>query len=314
MSELRFDDRVAIVTGAANGLGREYAILLAARGARVLVNDTGGDTIGRGRSEGPAQAVAAEIERAGGVAAANADTVADSAGGDAIVESALDRWGRVDIVVNNAGIGGAPGVFEDVSDDQLHAVVGTHLFGAFNVLRPAWRAMKKRGYGRVVNTSSATGLGVDGTFDYPAAKTGLIGLTRSLALHGASIGIKVNVVMPMAYTRMAAGVPDPKIRAWMEGTFPARKVAPLVAWLCHEALPVTGEIFSCGAGRAARVMTMVIPGLKEDEPSPESIRDQWECVMSGGDPVVAVDGSADAMLMDDGFAAIGEASLGKESE
>jgi NAD(P)-dependent dehydrogenase (short-subunit alcohol dehydrogenase family) len=309
MSDIRFDDRVAIVTGAGGGLGREYARLLASRGARVLVNDYGGDTRGRGRSVEPAADVVSEIESAGGVAAANAESVAESAGGAAIVQDALDRWGRVDIVVHNAGIGGRIGAFEDLTDETIEAVLGTHLFGAFHVLRPAWRAMKADGYGRIVNTSSATALGIDGSFDYPAAKAGLIGLSRSLALHGKDLGIKVNAIMPLAYTRMAAGVPDQAIREWMEATFPPRKVAALVGWLCHEDVPVSGDIFSVGGGRAARVTTNVYPGFKEAEPTLESIRDHWEDVMRGGDPQIAIDGSTDAAMMDDGYSAIGRASI-----
>jgi NAD(P)-dependent dehydrogenase (short-subunit alcohol dehydrogenase family) len=312
MSELRFDDRVAIVTGAGGGLGREYARLLAARGAKVLVNDYGGDAVGRGRSEAPARAVAEEIVASGGVAAANAESVAESEGGAAIVEDALARWDRVDIVVHNAGIGGGTGAFEDLRDDRMDRVLKTHLYGAFHVLRPAWRLMKARGYGRIVNTSSATALGVDGSFDYPTAKAGLIGLTRSLACEGASLGIRVNAIMPLAYTRMAAGVPNAEIRSWMERTFPPHKVAPLVAWLCHECVPVSGEIFSVGGGRAARVTTNVYPGLKEDEPTPESIRAGWDTVMAGGDPVIALDGSVDAEMMDPGFSALGSASMKDE--
>ncbi len=309
MTELRFEDRVAIVTGAGNGLGREHALLLAARGAHVLVNDYGGDTVGRGRSQGPAESVVAEIHAAGGSAAANAESVAESAGGVAMVADAMDRWGRVDIVVHNAGIGGNTGAFEDVRDDHLDAVLKTHLYGAFHVLRPAWRIMKAQNYGRIVNTSSATALGVDGSFDYPAAKAGLIGLSRSLAREGAPHNIKVNAIMPLAYTRMAAGVPNAEIRAWMEKTFPPHKVAPLVAWLCHETIDVSGDIFSVGGGRAARVTTNVYPGHRLDEPSIEDYRDNWDEVMTGGDPQIAIDGTTDAAMMDSGFAQLGSDSM-----
>lgn len=312
MSELRFDDRVAIVTGAGGGLGREYALLLASRGAKVLVNDYGGDIRGRGRSGGPAAEIVREIEAAGGISAANAESVAESDGGAMIVGDAMDRWGRVDIVVHNAGIGGGFGAFEDLQDKHIEAVLGTHLIGAFNVLRPAWRIMKSQGYGRVVNTSSATALGVEGSFDYPAAKAGLIGLSRSLAMDGRNHGIKVNAIMPLAYTRMAAGIQNKAIRDWMEATFPPRKVAALVAFLCHEDVPVTGDIFSVGGGRAARVTTTVYPGFREDEPSLESIRDHWDDVMAGGDPVIALDGSVDAVMMDEGFSALANASLAKD--
>jgi len=309
MSELRFDERVAIVTGGGNGLGREHALLLAARGARVLVNDYGGDTVGRGRSEGPAQAVVNEIRAAGGEAAANAGSVAESAEGDAIVEQALDEWGRVDVVIHNAGIGGGTGPFEDLSDERMDAVFRTHLYGAIHVLRPAWRAMKAAGYGRIVTTSSATALGVDGSFDYPAAKAGLIGLTRSLAREGREHGIHVNTIMPLAYTRMAAGVPNKEIRDWMSATFPPERVAPLVAWLCHEAAAVSGDIFTVGGGRAARVTTNVYPGYRSQDDRPESFRDHWNEVMSGGDPEIALDGSVDAAMMDPGYASLGSASM-----
>jgi len=308
-TELRFDDRVAIVTGGGGGLGREHALLLASRGAKVLVNDYGGDTVGRGRSEGPAQAVAQEIEAAGGVAAANAESVAESEGGAAIVAQALELWGRVDIVIHNAGIGGGTGPFEDIRDERIDAVLKTHLYGAFHVLRPAWRAMKAQGYGRIVNTSSATALGIDGSFDYPAAKAGLIGLSRSLAREGQELGIKVNAIMPLAYTRMAASVPNEEIRTWMEKQFPAHKVAPLVGWLCHEEVPVSGDIFTVGGGRAARVTTSVYPGFRADEPAIEDFRDAWDEVMAGGDPQIAIDGSTDAALMDPGYSALGSDSM-----
>lgn len=313
MEQIRFDGRVALVTGAGNGLGREHALLLAARGARVLVNDYGGDTVGRGRSEGPAEAVAREIEAAGGEAAANAGSVADSADGAAMVEQALDLWGRIDVVVHNAGIGGGTGPFEDVRDEHVDAVFKTHLYGAIHVLRPAWRHMKAAGYGRIVNTSSSTALGVDGSFDYPAAKAGLLGLTRSLAREGAPLGIKVNAIMPLAYTRMAAGVPNKEIRDWMSATFPAHRVAPLVAWLCHEDVPVSGDIFTVGGGRAARVTTSVYPGYRSDDDRPESFRDHWDEVMAGGDPQIALDGSTDAGMMDPGFDALSSGSMKAET-
>lgn len=313
MEQIRFDGRVALVTGAGNGLGREHALLLAARGARVLVNDYGGDTVGRGRSEGPAEAVAREIEAAGGEAAANAGSVADSADGVAMVEQALDLWGRIDVVVHNAGIGGGTGPFEDVRDEHVDAVFKTHLYGAIHVLRPAWRHMKAAGYGRIVNTSSSTALGVDGSFDYPAAKAGLLGLTRSLAREGAPLGIKVNAIMPLAYTRMAAGVPNKEIRDWMSATFPAHRVAPLVAWLCHEDVPVSGDIFTVGGGRAARVTTSVYPGYRSDDDRPESFRDHWDEVMAGGDPQIALDGSTDAAMMDPGFDALSSGSMKAET-
>ncbi|MEM9177073.1 MAG: SDR family NAD(P)-dependent oxidoreductase [Myxococcota bacterium] len=309
MDELRFDDRVALVTGAGHGLGREYALLLASRGARIVVNDYGGDTVGRGRSAAPAEEVAETIRAAGGEAVANAGSVAESVEGAAMVEQALDTWGRLDVVIHNAGIGGGTGPFEDIRDEHVDAVFKTHLYGAIHVLRPAWRAMKAAGYGRVVTTSSSTALGVDGSFDYPAAKAGLLGLTRSLAREGAELGIKVNAILPLAYTRMAAGVPNKAIRDWMRTTFPPHRVAPLVAWLCHQDVPVSGDFFTVGGGRAARATTNVYPGFRAEDDRPESFRDHWDRVMAGGDPEIALDGSTDAAMMDPGYAALDSDSM-----
>ena len=202
-----------------------------------------------------------------------------------------------------------PNPVEDLSDERMDAVFRTHLYGAIHVLRPAWRAMKAAGYGRIVTTSSATALGVDGSFDYPAAKAGLIGLTRSLAREGREHGIHVNTIMPLAYTRMAAGVPNKEIRDWMSATFPPERVAPLVAWLCHEAAAVSGDIFTVGGGRAARVTTNVYPGYRSQDDRPESFRDHWNEVMSGGDPEIALDGSVDAAMMDPGYASLGSTSM-----
>jgi NAD(P)-dependent dehydrogenase (short-subunit alcohol dehydrogenase family) len=203
---LRFDGATAIVTGAGGGLGRAHALMLASRGARVLVNDVGGARDGSAGDPAIAEAVVEEIRRAGGVAAASSESVATPEGASRIVEDALERWGGLDIVVNNAGITGkgslsAPDVYE--------RVVATHLFGTANVLRAAWPHFTRRGYGRVVNTASSSFLGTPSSGDYASAKGGIIGLSRVLATDNRERDIKINVLMPVAYTRMTAAVPDP---------------------------------------------------------------------------------------------------------
>ncbi|MGR6998283.1 SDR family NAD(P)-dependent oxidoreductase [Yinghuangia aomiensis] len=197
--ELRFDGRVAVVTGAGRGLGRAYAHLLAARGASVVVNDLGVTTQGAPSHEDRAGTVAAEITAAGGDAVPNRDTVATPEGGQALIGTALDAYGRIDILVNNAGPQGG-GLFDTVTDEQIDTPLRPHLHGAFHVTRPAWRAMCEQGYGRVVMTSSQAVLGIPGSGPYSAAKGGIVGLTNTLALEGARHGIRVNAVLPTAGT------------------------------------------------------------------------------------------------------------------
>jgi NAD(P)-dependent dehydrogenase (short-subunit alcohol dehydrogenase family) len=271
MSELRFDGRVAIVTGAGGGLGREHALLLASRGASVVVNDLGGAVDGSGSSSAPAERVAAEIRSAGGVAVADASSVATPEGGEAIVRTALDAFGGVDILVNNAGVL-RDQTFSKMDAGSWDAVIAVHLRGAMCVTLPAWRHMRKRGYGRIVNTSSNTGLfGNFGQSAYAAAKMGLVGLTRVLAQEGARDGITVNAVAPMARTRMTEDL----LGRLAERLDPAL-VSPVVAFLAHEECTVSGEVISCGGGRVARVFVGVTPGCFDPALSPESVRDRWD--------------------------------------
>ena len=293
--ELRFDDRVAIVTGAGGGVGRAHARMLGARGARVLVNDLGGARDGRADGVGgavpdSADLVAAEIVGGGGEAVANRASVADRDGASSLVEQALDTWGRVDIVVNNAGITGA-GALEDA--DVFARVVDTHLYGTANVLRAAWPHFTERGYGRVVNTSSGSMFGADGAADYAAAKGGIFALSRVLAVEHRTTNIKVNTIMPVAYTRMTAAIPDPTIVAWLEAWFPPEKVAPFVALLCHDSVPCTGETFVVGGGRAAHVVFETTAGHFDLDPTPESFRDHFADVMSDRDSYLPTNGFAD---------------------
>jgi NAD(P)-dependent dehydrogenase (short-subunit alcohol dehydrogenase family) len=289
-SELRLDDRVAVVTGAAQGLGRAHAMALAARGARVVVNDLGGSRTGEGGDASAAQAVVDEISAAGGEAVADDHSVTAPDTAAAIVEHALDTWGRLDIVVNNAGITGQ-GAF--APPEVWQRVVTTHLFGTVNVLRAVWPHFNATGYGRVVNTASSSFLGTPQSGDYAAAKGGIIGLSRVLATDHRDTDIRVNVLMPVAYTRMTAAIPDDTYRSWLERHFPPEKVAAFVVYLCHDTLDVSGETFIAGGGHAARVLFETTRGWFEADPSPESFRDHFEAVMAGADARTATSGQGD---------------------
>ncbi len=285
--ELRFDDQVAVITGAGGGLGREYALLLAARGARVVVNDTGGSVTGAGADLGAATEVVDEIRRRGGDAVADTHSVTNPEGGQAIIDSALQAWGRVDIVINNAGIvGDAP--FEDMTAERLEPLVDVHLKGAFYVTRPAWTRMREQGYGRILNTCSAAGiLGAERMSNYGAAKTSLIGFTRVLAAEGADHDIKVNAIAPIAYTRMLAhsvdganqpqdpasqAVLDDLVAQYLSRLDPGL-VAPVAAFLTHRDCQVSGEIYTVGAGHVARFFIGRTKGFYLPELSVEDVRD-----------------------------------------
>ncbi len=244
---ITFDERVAIVTGAGGGLGREYALELARRGARVVVNDLGGAVGGEGSSEKAADAVVDEIVAAGGEAVASYDSVAEPEGGAAIVQAAIDAFGTVDVVVNNAGIL-RDRSFAKMTAEEVDAVIDVHLRGAFNVSRPAFVVMKEKGYGRFVHTSSNSGiLGNFGQANYGAAKAGLVGLSNVLAIEGAKYDIRSNVIAPMAMTRMT----EELLGAFADYMDPAQ-VMPMVVYLCSEQNQFSHEIFSAGGGRYAR--------------------------------------------------------------
>jgi len=279
VTDLRFDGQVAIVTGAGTGLGRHHAILLAARGARVVVNDIGGSVAGHGLDNGPAETVAREIRDRGGDAIADTNSVATPESGEAIVHTALNAYGRVDILVNNAGIlRDAP--FEDTTPELLDPVIDVHVKAVFHVTRPAWQVMRDQGYGRVVNTTSAAGLlGSPRKANYAAAKAGVAGLTRVLALEGAEHNIKVNAIAPIAATRMlsqsladAGGAGTALMSAVVDRLDPAL-VSPVVAFLAHEQCPVTGEIYTAGAGQVARFFTGRTAGYHHPALSIEDVRD-----------------------------------------
>ena len=271
MADLGFDGRVAIITGAGGGLGRAHALLLAARGAQVVVNDLGGSVSGDGRDAGPAHATAKEIVDLGGIAVADANSVATPEGGQAIVDAALVAFGRVDIVINNAGIL-RDKTFHNMTPDLLDAVIDVHLKAAFHVTRPAWIKMREQGYGRVLNTSSNSGiLGHFGQSNYGAAKMGLVGLTRVLAIEGARYNIKANAIAPVARTRMTEELLGP-INKHLDPTL----VSPIAAWLVHEDCPVTGEIYSAAGGRIARFFFGLTHGYYNPELTLEDVRDHFD--------------------------------------
>ena len=295
MTKLRFEDRVVVITGAGRGLGRAYAELLASRGAKVLVNDTGGSLQGAGSDVGPAAEVVQQIERAGGTALANTDSVATPEGGRAIVEAALDTWGRIDALIHNAGIVRAASIV-DMTNDELDSVLDVHLRGGFHVAQPAFRRMCADGYGRIVLTSSIGGLyGNHRVANYGMAKAGLIGLGNVLAMEGAEHGVRSNVIVPGAVTRMAEGMDTSK--------FPPmgpELVAPVVGWLCHEACSLNGEMIVSIAGRVAKVYFAESRGVCKPEWTVEEVGDALEGILDASDPWVAT-GDAHAEHMQYSF-------------
>ncbi len=247
MTDVRFDEQVAVITGAGHGLGRTYALEFARRGAKVVVNDLGVDVHGVG--SGPAaQVVVDEIEKAGGQAVANVDSVASPQGGQSIIDTALTTFGRVDIVVNNAGILRDKS-FTNLSSQELDDILDVHLRGAFYVSQPAFRAMREQKHGRFLFTTSAAGLfGNFGQTNYSAAKMGLVGLSNTIAIEGARYGIQSNAIAPVARTRLTEELFGP-----MASKLDPEYVTPLALYLCSRESGITHEIFSVGAGRYARV-------------------------------------------------------------
>ena len=290
---ITFDGRVAVVTGAGGGLGRGYALELARRGARVVVNDLGGAVDGSGASRQAADVVVEEVEAAGGEAVANYDSVSTRDGGAAIIQTAVDAFGTVDIVVNNAGILRDKS-FANMTLDEVEAVLDVHLKGAFYVSHPAFKVMKEKGYGRFVHTSSASGIfGNFGQANYGAAKAGLVGLSNVLAIEGEKHGIRSNAIAPTARTRMTedllgpfADISDPD------------QVTPMVVYLCSEANEYTHQVFSVGGGRYARIFIgtnkgwfagqNIVPSVEDLAANMETVRDisEYEIPMNNKDELM----------------------------
>ena len=265
---MRFDGLVAVVTGAGRGIGRAHALLLASRGATVVVNDLGVDVFGGGASSGPAEDVVAEIRAAGGTAAASTDDISTPQGAEALVDTAVDAFGRLDVLVHNAGR----------NLGEFGPIMDVHVGAGHWLTERAWEGMMGRGYGRIVLTTSASGLYGDGAGPgpnpkqpYATAKTAVIGLTKALAVRGALAGIKVNAISPTAHTRLVglnrdirntrAGAPPPEATIdWVAANAPARLVAAGALWLMHEDCPVSGRLFAVGAGRVGEIFIGVTEG------------------------------------------------------
>lgn len=273
---LRFDGKVALVTGAGRGLGRAHARLLAARGARVIVNDLGTSGAGSGSDASAAQAVVDEIRAAGGEAFANTDSVTEGA---RIVEAALDHCGRLDIVVNNAGFL-RDVAFHKMTATDWHELYEVHLLGSFRILHAAWPGMRERGYGRIVNTSSAAGIyGNFGQVNYGTFKLALHGMTQPLAVEGKAKNILVNTIAPAADSRLTRTVMTAEQLAPMR----AELVSPLVGWLCHEDCRDTGGLYEVGGGYVAKVRWERSGGAVLDltgQDSVERVAAAWERIAS----------------------------------
>ena len=268
-------DRVVVVTGAGGGLGREYALTLAREGASVVVNDLGGARDGSGAGHNMADEVVAEIKAAGGRAVANYDSVAEQAGAENIIKTAIDEFGKVDGVVSNAGIL-RDGTFHKMTFEQWDAVLKVHLYGGYNVIRAAWPHFREQSFGRVVVATSTSGLfGNFGQANYGAAKLGLVGLINTLAQEGAKYNIKTNAVAPIAATRMTQDILPPEVFEKLTPEY----VAPVMAYLCTEEVPDTASVFIVGGGKVQRVALFQNKGVTFDHvPTVDEVAEQWSTI------------------------------------
>ena len=288
MTELRFDGRVVIVTGAGRGIGRSHALLLAAKGARVVVADCGVGIDGGGSTPEPAEDVVKEIKDAGGEAVAHYASVADELGAKAIVDTAIDAFGRLDIVINNAGIHD-PALFDAASVEQFQKMLDVHFFGSLFVSRAAWPHFVEAGYGRIVNTVSEAMLGgIPELTSYGSAKGAVFGLTRNLATEGSAHGIRVNALAPRAYTRMSASHAEAlseffampqDVMDEINAAMPPELCAPAAAFLSHESCPLNGEVLLVGMGGVSRLAVLRSAGIFKSELTAEDIAENLDRVL-----------------------------------
>lgn len=256
------DGRVVIITGAGGGLGREYALLMADEGARVVANDLGGARDGSGSGQAMADTVVDEIRQRGGTALANYDNIANEAGAQSLVDAALHEFGTLDGVVNNAGIL-RDGAFHKMTAENWDAVLKVHLYGGFHVTRAAWPHLREKKFGRIVMATSTSGIfGNFGQANYGAAKLGLVGLINTLAIEGAKYGILANAVAPMAATRMTTDIAPPELL----DKLPAAQVAPVVGYLMSEQCTDTASVYIVGGGNIKRVAQFENKGVSFTEP------------------------------------------------
>lgn len=278
MTDLRFDGRVAVITGGGRGLGRAHALLLASRGCKVVVNDPGVSMAGDVTSEGPAEALAAEIRAAGGEAIANVDSVATQEGGEAIVNAALENFGRVDILIHSAG-NVRRGSLSELAYEDFTAVLDVHLKGAYHVVRAAFPHMMAQGYGRIVLTSSINGLyGKADNVTYAMCKAGFMGLSNTAAIEGQHANVRSNLIVPAAVTRMSDGIDTTKFPP-ME----PEQVAPMVAYLCHENCEATGEMYVAMGGRLGRAWVAENAGVFQPEWALEEVAQQFTDIREAGE-------------------------------
>lgn len=279
MPELRFDSRVAVITGGGRGLGRAYALLMAARGAKVVINDLGVSMKGDDASAGPAEEVIEEIRAAGGEAIANSDSVATPEGAKAIIASALEAFGRVDILIHSAG-NVRRAALRDMSYEDFESVLSVHLRGGFHMVREAFPLMCDQGYGRIVLTSSINGLyGKSDNVNYATSKAGLMGLSNTAAIEGAAHGVKSNLIVPAAVTRMSEGIDTSK--------FPPMEpemVAPAVAWLSHEDCSISGEMLVAMGGRIGRAYMAESRGVYHPSWTVEQVAAEIDAIRDNSDP------------------------------
>lgn len=294
MTDLRFDNRVAVITGGGRGLGRAHALLLAERGAKIVVNDPGVSMQGDATDEGPADALVKEIQALGGEAVASLDSVATPEGARAIVKTATDAFGRLDILIHSAG-NVRRGPLTELSYEDFESVLAVHLKGAYNMVRESFPLMAAQKYGRIVLTGSINGLyGKANNVTYAICKAGFMGLSNTAAIEGKDLDIKSNVILPAAVTRMSEGIDTSK--------FPPMEpemVAPAVAWLCHQDCSITGEMLVAMGGRVARAFIAESPGVYRPTWTIEQIAEEIDAIRAAPEPLIfapAPQGELDHLL------------------